>query len=209
MYYAGWMLGALEHAAHSRPPSGLEAEYTLSSSPRAGVNGVISASGRSRSALPLAYARLVLVITALLAITASAVSDAVASHSAPAAQAATALTFDIHARLHLVRKAGHVLNEQGSFTGTQSGTIAVRFASVNVVSGSATFAAYSAQGGSVNGRANIKGHVGATVYFTGTVTITGGTGRWAHASGRNLRFIGTVDPNNFHASAHIEGTINV
>jgi hypothetical protein len=178
--------------------------------PRAGVNGLTSASGPSRSPLRLASTRLMLVTTALLAIAASAVSNAVASLSAPVAQAARTLRFNINASLHLVGSAGHVLNEKGSFTGTQSGTIAVRFTSGNVISGSATFAAYSSRGGSVSGRATIKGHVGvATVYFTGIVTITGGTGRWAHASGRNLRFTGTVDPHNFHASTHIEGTINV
>lgn len=149
-----------------------------------------------------------LVTTALLAIAASAGSNAVASRRV--AQVARTLTFNINASLHLVGRAGHVLNEKGHFTGTQSGTIAVRFTSVNVISGSATFVAYSSRGGSVSGRATIKGHVGvATVYFTGIVTITGGTGRWAHASGRNLRFTGTVDPHNFHASTHIEGTINV
>jgi hypothetical protein len=178
--------------------------------PRAGVTGLISASRRWQSSLRLAYTRPILVTTALLAIAASAVSSTVASRSAPVAQAARTLTFNINASLHLVGLAGHVLNEKGHFTGTQSGTIAVRFTSVNAISGSATFAAYSSRGGSVSGRATIKRHVGvATVYLTGIATITGGTGRWAHASGRNLRFTGTVDPHSFHARTHIEGTINV
>jgi hypothetical protein len=151
-----------------------------------------------------------LVTTALLAIAATAVPNAVASFNAPAAQAAGTLTFNINASLRLVGLAGHVLNEKGSFTGTQSGTIAIRFTSVNASSGSATFAAYSSRGGSVSGRATTKGHrVGATDYFTGIATITGGTGRWAHASGRNLRFTGTVDRHNFHASTHIQGTMHV
>jgi hypothetical protein len=178
--------------------------------PRVQVGGLMSASGRSRSPLRVAYTRLMLLTTALLATATSALPSAIASPGAPVAHAARTLTFNINASLHLVGSAGHALNEKGRFSGTQSGTIAVRFTSVNVVSGSATFAAHSSGGGSVSGRATITGHVGVgTVYFTGSVTITGGTGRWAHASGRHLRFTGTVDPNNFHASAHIEGTVNV
>ena len=193
---------------HTPAPSGLPGEQMFSSGePRSG-NGPIPASG-TRSPLRLACTRLVLAAIALLAIAASAVSNALASHDAPVAQAARALAFNINASLHRVGPAGHVLNEKGSFSGTQSGTIAVRFTFVNAISGSATFVAYSSRGGSVSGRATIRGHIGATVYFTGIVTITGGTGRWTHASGRNLRFSGTVDPNDFHAGAHIDGTINV
>jgi hypothetical protein len=183
--YDSNMAGAPEHSAHT------------------------GSVGRPRPLRP-PCTRLMLVTTALLLTAATVVSNAGASRSAPVTVAARTLTFNINASLHLVGLSGHVLNEKGSFTGTQSGTIAVRFTSVNVVSGSATFAAYSSRGGSVSGRATIRGHVGvATVHFTGIVTITGGTGRWAHASGRNLRFAGTVDPHNFRASAHIEGSINV
>jgi hypothetical protein len=165
---------------------------------------------RPLARLQRASTRVLLLTAALAAIAGTATSNAVAWRSTPAARAARTLTFNISASLHLVGLAGHVLNEKGSFTGTQSGTIAIRFTSVSSTSGNATFAAYSSKGGSVSGRASTKGHVvGATVYFTGTITVTGGTGRWAHASGRNLHFSGTVDRHNFHATAHIQGTINV
>lgn len=150
-----------------------------------------------------------LATAAILALAASAAGNALGSRPAPVAQAAGKLSFNVTASLRLVGLAGHVLNEKGTFTGTQSGTIAIRFTSVNATSGSATFAAYSSQGGSVSGRATTTGHVvGSIVHFTGTVTVTGGSGRWSHATGRNLRFTGTVDRHTFHASTHIEGTIN-
>jgi hypothetical protein len=126
------------------------------------------------------------------------------------AAAARTLPFNIDSNLHLVGRPGHVLNEQGAFTGSQSGTIAIRFTSVTSTSGAATFAAYSSRGGSVSGTASTKGHVvGARVYFTGVLSVTGGTGRWSHASGRGLRFTGVVDRHNFHATTHIQGTIGV
>jgi hypothetical protein len=125
------------------------------------------------------------------------------------AVAARTQSFNINSTLHLVGRAGHVLNEQGTFTGTQSGTIAIRFTSVTSTAGEATFVAYPS-GGSVRGRTSTKGRVvGGKVYFAGSMTITGGTGRWAHASGRGLGFSGVVDRRNFHATTHMQGSIRV
>lgn len=130
------------------------------------------------------------------------------AHSNANAVAARALAFNVSSNLTLVGKPGHVLNEKGTFTGSQSGTIAIRFTSVTSTSGGATFAAYSS-GGSISGQTTTKGRVvGARVYFTGVMSVTGGTGRYAHASGRNLQFSGVVDRRNFHATTHMQGTIS-
>jgi hypothetical protein len=124
--------------------------------------------------------------------------------------AASSLAFNINSNLHLVGRAGRVLNEQGTFSGSQSGTIALRFTSATSTSGEASFTAYSSKGGSVSGRTATRGRVvGATVYLTGTMTITGGTGRWKHASGRNLKFSGVVDRHDFHATTQMQGNISV
>jgi len=131
-------------------------------------------------------------------------------HGAPTAVTARTVTFNIESNLHLIGRPGHVFNERGTFSGSQSGTIEIRFTSVTHTSGEATFAAYSSHGGSVSGHASTKGHVvGATVYFNGNLTVTGGTGQWAHASGRNLRFSGTVDRHTFNAKTHMQGSITV
>ncbi len=135
---------------------------------------------------------------------------AVPARGAPSAVAAKTLAFNINSNLHLIGRPGHVLNEHGTFSGSQSGTIEIRFTSVTHSSGEATFAAYSSQGGSISGRATTKGHVvGATVYFTGSLTVTGGTGRWAHASGRGLAFSGVVNRHTFNATTHMQGRITV
>jgi hypothetical protein len=149
--------------------------------------------------------------TAVIVLLACLPAQALAADGPPAmSRAARTLAFNIDSNLRLIGRPGHVLNERGTFSGTQSGTIAIRFTSVTSTSGSATFAAYSSQGGSVSGRTTTKGHVvGAKVYFIGVMSITGGTGRWSHASGRGLRFSGVVDRHNFHATTHIQGTISV
>jgi hypothetical protein len=151
--------------------------------------------------LPLAVA---------LGAVAAAPSGASQAPGGPSAVAAGSLAFDVNSNLHLVGRPGHVLNEQGTFSGSQSGTIALRFTSVTSTSGEASFTAYSSKGGSVSGRTATKGRVvGATVYLSGSMTITGGTGRWAHASGRNIVFSGVVDRQNFHATTHMQGSIKI
>jgi hypothetical protein len=136
-------------------------------------------------------------------------SGAASGSGGPIAAAARTQSFDISSTLHLVGRAGHVFNEQGTFSGTQSGTIAIRFTSVTSSAGEATFVAYP-HGGSVSGRTTTKGEVvGAHVYFSGHMTITGGTGSWAHASGRGLGFSGVIDRQNFHATTHMTGTIDL
>jgi hypothetical protein len=128
----------------------------------------------------------------------------------PSAVAARTMAFNITSNLRLVGRPGHVLNEQGTFSGSQSGTIAIRFTSVTSTSGEATFTAYPKGGGWVSGRTSTKGRVvGASVYFGGTMTITGGSGRWAHASGHGLGFSGVVDRRSFHATTHMQGSIHV
>ena len=137
-------------------------------------------------------------------------APAAAAQAGPSATAAGSLASNVSSNLRLVGHPGHVLNERGTFSGSQSGTIEVRFTSVTSTSGEASFTAYSSRGGSVSGRTKTRGRVvGATVYFTGVMTITGGTGRWSHASGRNLQFSGSVDRRSFRATTRMQGSINV
>jgi hypothetical protein len=152
---------------------------------------------------------LVPLVAILGAVVGVAPSGAAPARGGPVAVAAKTQVFNINSTLHLIGRPGHVLNEQGTFTGSQSGTIAIRFTSVTSTSGGATFVAYPS-GGSVSGVTSTKGHVvGAKVYFTGSMTVTGGTGRWAHASGRGLVFTGVVDRQNFHATTHMQGSISL
>jgi len=167
-------------------------------------------SGRLHALRGAARRRMWLMLPAATLGAIAALAPAAPAHNGPRATAAKTLAFNVNSNLHLIGRPGHVLNEKGTFTGSQSGTIAIRFTSVSSTSGGASFTAYSSSGGSVSGTTSTKGRVvGAKVYFTGIMSITGGTGRWAHASGRGLKFSGVVDRHNFHATTQMQGSINV
>jgi hypothetical protein len=125
------------------------------------------------------------------------------------ATAARTMSLNLSAAMHLIGRPGHVLNEQGSFSGTLSGSIDIHFVSASSTTGAGTFVAYT-QGGSISGETRTSGHVvGASVYYTGTMSITKGTGRWAHAAGSGLRFSGVINRHNFHSTGHMQGSIRV
>jgi hypothetical protein len=157
-------------------------------------------------------ASLVLLAGAVGVAVSVAPSGAAPSHperGLPRATAAKTMPLSLNASMHLIGRPGHVLNEQGSFTGTLSGSIAIHFVSATSTSGTGTFVAYP-QGGSISGRTATRGHVvGANVYFSGTMSITSGTGRWAHAAGSGLQFNGVINRQNFHATGHMQGSIGV
>lgn len=131
-----------------------------------------------------------------------------AARSVPTATAANTLSVRLSAQVRLIGRPGHVDNERGTFTGTFSGTIALRVEAVGSTGGTATFTMYPTKGGSISGHSVTRGHVnGATVDFTGTATITGGTGSWAHASGTGLRYEGVLNRQNNHATSVMSGRI--
>ncbi len=98
------------------------------------------------------------------------------------------------AHLHVVNASGSQLIEEGLATGGLPGTVKVRFRVEATVSG--TFTLYPHGGGSITGRARGALH-STTTYasFGGTLTITGGSGRYAHAHGTGGLY-GTVDRRN-------------
>jgi hypothetical protein len=134
--------------------------------------------------------------------------------SAPArypAEATTARAMPINLRtsLSLIGRPGRVINEKGPCSGTFSGQVYTHFTAVATYSGVATLTIYPSSGGSINGRATTRGYiVGAVINVTGTMSITGGTGRWAHASAHGLRFRGSVNRQNLHAITYMSGSIN-
>jgi hypothetical protein len=98
------------------------------------------------------------------------------------------------AKLHKVSASGSLLFEEGTATGTLPGKMR---ASVNVgatISGSFTFYLH---GGTIKGHGEATPHgEGTYESFAGTVTVTRGTGRYAHARGQT-KLYGTFDRNNY------------
>jgi hypothetical protein len=84
--------------------------------------------------------------------------------------------------LHSVRESGSNLTEEGPATGTIPGTVRVNFDIGPTVT--ASFTIYAKGGGSINGHGKGTLHsTGKYSTFGGTLTVTGGTGRYAHAHG--------------------------
>jgi hypothetical protein len=85
------------------------------------------------------------------------------------------------AHLRYVTAKGSYLLEEGSASGPLAGPVKARVRFTADISGS--FAFYP-RGGSISGYGSAKLHESGTyVSFGGAVTITGGTGRFAHARG--------------------------
>jgi hypothetical protein len=110
------------------------------------------------------------------------VQVALGTGGAPRAHAAGMLNVKDEGHLHLVRESGSLLVEEGSASGTLPGTVKVRFDVGPTIS--AQFTIYARGGGSITGHGSGKLHsTSAYSTFGGSLAVTSGTGRFAHAHG--------------------------
>jgi tetraprenyl-beta-curcumene synthase len=122
---------------------------------------------------------------------ARAVTHAVA---APRGHAARILNASDTAHLHYIKASGSLLFEEGKATGKLPGKMRVHLNLGTTFTG--TFTIYTS-GGSIHGHGSAEPH-GSGKYesFAGTLTVTGGTGRYGHARGRGGLY-GTFDRDNY------------
>jgi hypothetical protein len=133
-------------------------------------------------------------IALALALALTAIPSAYAARAAvlPARTARTLNATD-EAHLHLTGTSGEILEEEGPATGALPGTVKVRFTVGTTVSGS--FTIYPHGGGSISGRGSARLHsTGLYASFGGSMSVSHGTGRYAHAHGHG-GFYGTVNRN--------------
>ncbi len=104
--------------------------------------------------------------------------------------AARTLNASDEAHLHLIHASGSQLIEEGRATGAIPGTVKASFTVEATVAG--TFTIYT-RGGSITGRGSgtLRG-TGTYASFGGSLTVTGGTGRYKHAHGSGGLY-GTVN----------------
>jgi hypothetical protein len=134
-------------------------------------------------------AREPVLVVALALIGLASVGSARAS-SVPA-HAARTLNVADEAHLHLTSTQGEVLFEEGPAKGALAGTVKVRFTVGATVAGS--FTIYPRGGGSISGRGSARLHsTGTYASFGGSMSVSHGTGRYAHAHGQ-AGFYGTVN----------------
>jgi hypothetical protein len=116
------------------------------------------------------------------AATAPVAAAGVASAAGPAARAAHVVSVKDEGHLHSVRSAGAELVEEGPVSGTIPGKVRVSFIIGATIT--AKFTIYANGGGSIDGHGGGSLH-STSLYstFGGTLTVTGGSGRYSHAHG--------------------------
>jgi hypothetical protein len=118
---------------------------------------------------------------------------------------ARTVSLDENGDLHLTSKQGFTLNEQGPASGTITGTIHVHLKIVSSGSVTAEVSIYP-RGGSISGIGTASYKRGTTTAsFSGTLSISHGTGSYANAHGSGLSFSGTIQRSNDAIAAHVNG----
>jgi hypothetical protein len=127
----------------------------------------------------------------------------------PAAEAAGSLSVNDSAHLHLVHASGPTLFEEGRGAGTLPGTVKATLTLKGATATSACTIEVRG-GGSITGGGAGTLHEGHGGYesFAGELTVTHGSGRYAHASGTG-KIYGTIDRVNDDAVVQVIGVLHL
>jgi hypothetical protein len=129
--------------------------------------------------------------------------------ASPSARAAKTVHLNENGHLHLTSKHGFTLNEQGSASGTVTGTIYVHLTATSSTRVTAEVNIYHG-GSSISGTGTASYHrAGGTESFTGSMSIDRGTGSYAHAHGSGLSFSGAIAESKDDAiTVHVSGSVS-
>ncbi|HYB22717.1 MAG TPA: autotransporter [Solirubrobacteraceae bacterium] len=144
------------------------------------------------------------VFMSLAAASATWVAGASATGAVGRARVARSQNVTDTAHLHYVRESGSDLLEEGQASGGLPGHVR---ASLNV--GATVYGSFTitTSYGSISGKGSGKLHgTGTYASFGGSMTVTGGTGRFAHAYGHG-GFYGVINRNNYAATVQTTGTL--
>jgi hypothetical protein len=148
------------------------------------------------------------VLVALLATSIGVAGVAAADAAGPVARSARTVTLSESGRLHLTNKKGFTLNEQGSASGTITGTIYIHLHLSSTSKVTVEVSIYPS-GGSLSGSGSAAYRVeGGYAVFTGTLAITRGSGKYAHARASSLRFTGKIQRRNDAVSVQLSGPLS-
>jgi hypothetical protein len=155
-----------------------------------------------------AIAPAVAVVALATSACAGAAVAAAAKVRSPLASAARSVSLNESGRLHLTSKQGFTLNEQGTASGTITGTIYIHLHLTSTSKVTAEVSIYPS-GGSLSGSGSAAYRVeGGVAAFTGTLAITRGTGKYAHARASGLRFTGTIERRSDAVSVRVSGPLS-
>jgi hypothetical protein len=167
--------------------------------------GIQSSRSRTSARLRATIAALAVFALAL----AAAGGTGVAGAAGPSAKAAGSLNLSDSANLSLNNHKGVELKESGSAKGNLPGKIYIQLRLASSKSVTAKIQVYPS-GGSVSASAGAtyRVHTSSSASFAGTLTITGGSGRYSKAKGSRLSFTGTVHRPSDSVSVHVSGKMS-
>jgi hypothetical protein len=143
---------------------------------------------KRRASTPGGTSAAVLIVASALAVAVGALVSWGASAS-PAAHIARVLNVRDEGHLHSVGISGSRLTEEGPVSGTIPGRVRVRFVYSGGPTVAAQFTIYSRYGSiSGHGQGKVSDPTRPSPSFRGALSITGGTGRYAHARGSGELF---------------------
>ena len=133
----------------------------------------------------------------------------IALAAVPVADARPALTsVNEYGSLHIQAHRGSTINEKGVGWGTFNCSVVIAL----TLSGTLVTANYTAylSGGSITGTATAHIHSATprAAAFSGTISLSRGTGSRAHASG-TASFAGTINRTSYAMSTHISGRLRL
>ncbi|HKH78469.1 MAG TPA: autotransporter [Solirubrobacteraceae bacterium] len=131
-----------------------------------------------------------------------------ASASGASAVAARTISLNESGRLHLTSHHGFHLNEQGSASGTIRGTIYIHLDVTSTNRVTAEVNIYPANGSLTGyGTAAYRSN-GGTATFSGTMSISRGTGSYSHAHASGLSFSGAIQRSNDATTVRVSGPLS-
>ncbi|HEX3692649.1 MAG TPA: hypothetical protein VHU13_04840 [Solirubrobacteraceae bacterium] len=160
-------------------------------------------SARPRKILGARRVAGALMLACALALTATA-----SQARAPLASAAASASVKDEGKLHLVKSSGSTLYDEGSAHGSLPGTVKIRFLYDGNPQVSAQITIY-AHGGSIvaHGSARLSSPSSSAPSFKGTIAISAGSGRYAHAHGFG-RLYGVFYRRSYAITVQTEGTLH-
>ena len=145
---------------------------------------------------------------ALFATSACALALTLGTAGASGSTASAARTISLNDTAHLHRTSSHGFNlyESGSASGSLGGSISLHLDVVSTNRVTAQITVHPSHGGSINGSASGSyRNNGSTASFSGTMSITSGSGSYSGAHGSGLSFSGTIQRSTDAVTVHVSG----